>query len=115
MLRQSSSWRNSITLRKIRRSPTKIKQSSRKLYECFSRTGFTLERNILVRDRPRRSRFGLGSTLVEVVAAARSRGRSARTARKIASATALAASTEQNQIVNNNFCHIFFLARGLVI
>src|SRR5271165_910250 len=81
-----------------------------------ARTGCTLERNILVRDRPRCSRLGFGSALVEIVpASARGMGGSARASGKIAASAALAASAQQDDVAGHNFGHVFLLAGSFVV
>jgi hypothetical protein len=76
-----------------------------------------LERNILVRDRPRPGVrvFGLRHALVEIVAAAAAAGGRAARAAAGVSAAAFTAAAEQDQIAGHHFGHIFFLAAGLVV
>src|ERR1700730_10290606 len=74
-----------------------------------------LERNILIRNRPRsRVRvFRLRRALVEVVAAADCRACTARAFFEVSAA--LAASAEQDQVAGHHFGHVFLLAAGLVV
>src|SRR5208282_479843 len=75
----------------------------------------SLERNILIRDRPGPSAGGLmlGHTLVEAVAVA-SGGRCAARTAEVA-ACAFAAAAQQNQVAGHDLCHVFLLPAGLVI
>src|ERR1700722_3276326 len=88
-------------------------------YACASRKGTfrALERNILVRNRPRTraGRLVLRHALVEAIAATRGSRSAARAAAELAAASAFAASPEQNQVAGHNFGLVLFLTGCLVI
>src|SRR5881227_1199605 len=69
------------------------------------------EGNVLIANRSRgsRCRLRLGGALIEIIAA---RGSATRASCDIA---AVAASTEQQQVAGNNFCHVAFLVGLLVV